>query len=53
MMNGFNGKKVTHSRATPMTSTAPARMPAAQPKAKMNPPTGHTCKVCPGASRKR
>lgn len=46
-------KKTMHSKATPMTSSAPARMPPAQPKAKMNPPMGHNCKVCPGASRKK
>jgi hypothetical protein len=52
MMFTPSGKKVMHSKATPMTSSAPARMPKAQPKAKMNPPTDHKCKVCPGASRK-
>ena len=53
MMFTPKGKKVMHSKATPMTSMAPARMPKAQPKPKMNPPMGHTCKVCPGASRSR
>lgn len=56
MMFSPKGKKTMHSKATPMTSSAPARMPAAQPKPKMTPPMGHAnCFTgkCPGASRKK
>lgn len=58
----FSGKKVMHSQtgspAQKMTGRAAfgpgsVRMPAAQPPARLNPPKGHTCKVCPGSGRMR
>lgn len=53
MINGFTGKKTTHSKPASVFGTGSVRMPPAQPKPKFNVPKDHNCKVCPGANRGR
>lgn len=48
-----SGKKVTHSKPASMFGGGAARMPAVPNVPKPAMPKDHSCKVCPGAARKR